>query len=193
MHCKYNNWVRPTIYQGMYNVLTRTLEQELIPTCRRYGLELVIYNPLAGGIFSGKYRKNETPSEGRFSDVGRSGEIYRKRYFRDSTFEALEIVEPVVAKYGLTMVETALRWCVHHSAWGKEGGSNDGIIVGVSSIEQLEQNIRACQMGTLPEEVVDALDRAWRVSKVETPNYWHLDLKSVFRFPCRIYYYLPRC
>lgn len=48
MHCKYNNWVRPTIYQGMYNAITRSLEKELIPACKRYGLDVVIYNPIAG-------------------------------------------------------------------------------------------------------------------------------------------------
>jgi aryl-alcohol dehydrogenase-like predicted oxidoreductase len=39
----------------MYNAITRSLEQELIPACKRYGLDVVIYNPLAGGIFSGAY------------------------------------------------------------------------------------------------------------------------------------------
>lgn len=40
---------------GMYNAITRSLEQELIPACKRYGLDVVVYNPLAGGIFSGAY------------------------------------------------------------------------------------------------------------------------------------------
>jgi aflatoxin B1 aldehyde reductase len=81
MHCKYNNWVRPTIYQGMYNAITRSLEKELIPACKRYGLDVVVYNPIAGGLFSGKYKANEIPKEGRYSDaVGKMGEMYRKRY-----------------------------------------------------------------------------------------------------------------
>jgi aflatoxin B1 aldehyde reductase len=177
MHCKYNNWVRPSIYQGMYNAITRSLEAELIPACKRYGLEVVVYNPLAGGIFSGKYKSKDIPKEGRYSDaVGKMGEMYRKRYFKDSTFEALQIIEPVVQKNGLTMVETALRWCIHHSALNMKDG-NDGIIMGASSLEQLDQNLQDCEKGPLPEEVLKALDEAWLVCKKDTPNYWHLDLK----------------
>jgi aflatoxin B1 aldehyde reductase len=180
MTCKANGWVRPTIYQGMYNPITRSIEQELIPACRRYGLEVVIYNPLAGGLFSGKYKTKDIPAEGRYSDaVGRMGEMYRKRYFKDSTFEALKIIEPVVEKHGLTMIETALRWCVHHSALNIKDG-NDGIIIGVSSLGQLESNLKDVEKDPLPEEVVQALDKAWLVTKVDTPNYWHLDLKYTY-------------
>jgi aflatoxin B1 aldehyde reductase len=74
------------------------------------------------------------------------------------------------------MVETALRWCIHHSALNMNDG-NDGIIMGASSLEQLDQNLKDCEKGPLPEEVLKALDEAWLVSKKDTPNYWHLDLK----------------
>lgn len=171
--------VRPTIYQGMYNAITRSLEQELIPACKRYGLDVVIYNPLAGGLFSGKYKTSDIPEEGRFSDKGGHGEMYRKRYYKDSTFEALKVIEPVVEKAGLTMVEVALRWVVNHSALNVKDG-NDGVIIGVSSIEQLDQNLKDCEKGPLPEEVLQALDQAWRISKPDTPNYWHLDLKYTY-------------
>ncbi|ETS77410.1 hypothetical protein PFICI_11284 [Pestalotiopsis fici W106-1] len=178
--CKYNNWVRPTIFQGMYNAITRSLEHELIPACRRYGLEVVVYNPLAGGILSGKYSANDTPAEGRFSNVNQLlGASYRKRYFRDSTFEALSIIEPVAKAHGLTLVEVALRWLVHHSALNFNDGS-DGVVIGVSSIQQLDENLEGCQKGPLPEEVVAALDQAWLVAKSETPNYWQLDLKYTY-------------
>jgi len=182
MICKYNGWVRPTIYQGMYNAITRSLENETIPACHRYGLDVVVYNPLAGGLFSGKYKTSEIPVEGRFSSaVGTMGEMYRKRYFKDSTFKALQIIEPVVEKHGLTMVETALRWCVHHSALKMANkGGNDGVIIGASKIEQLDSNLRDLEKGPLPEEVVQALDEAWKVSKVDAPNYWHLELKYAY-------------
>lgn len=193
---RYNNWVRPSIYQvrfhqpihffmlmgfqGMYNAITRSLERELIPACKRYGLDVVIYNPIAGGLFSGKYKSKDIPSEGRYSDaVGRMGEMYRKRYFKDSTFKALKIIEPVVEKHGLTMVETALRWVANHSALNFKDG-NDGIIIGVSSEAQLEENLKDCEKGSLPQEVLDALDKAWKVSEPDTPNYWHLDLKYTY-------------
>ncbi|XMA13691.1 hypothetical protein WAI453_006482 [Rhynchosporium graminicola] len=107
------------------------------------------------------------------------GEMYRKRYFKDNTFEALRVIEPVVEKHGLTMVETALRWVVNHSALNVKDGT-DGVIIGVSNLDQLDQNLKDCVKGPLPDEVLQALDKAWKISQPDTPNYWHLDLKYTY-------------
>ncbi|KAL2263129.1 hypothetical protein VTK26DRAFT_8099 [Humicola hyalothermophila] len=185
MTCKYNGWVRPTVYQAMYNAVTRNIEPELIPACRRYGLDIVVYNPLAGGLLSGKIKsKDMVPAEGRYSDTSHTGRMYRDRYFKESTFQALRRVEKAVEEAGLTMVETALRWVVHHSALrvagvkkdGGEGG-NDGVIIGVSSREQLDANLTDLEKGPLPEGVVKALDEAWLISKAESTHYWHHEVK----------------
>ena len=176
--CHERGWVRPTIYQGMYNAILRTIETELIPACHRYGLDIVVYNPIAGGLFSGKIKsKDIVPESGRFSNTGVAGAMYRKRYFRDSTFNALKIVEEATEKAGLTMIETALRWAVHHSDLNIKDGGRDGIIIGVSSIDQLKGNITDLEKGPLPEELVEALDAAWMECKAEVGPYWHLDLK----------------
>lgn len=181
MLCKANGWVQPTLYQGMYNAITRSIDPELITACRRYGLDIVVYNPIAGGIFSGKYKSSETPAEGRYSDTNaRQGSAYRKRYFKDATFDALRVIEPVAQAEGLTLLEVAFRWLVHHSALNIKDGGNDGIIIGVSSQEQLEQNLRDLQKGPLPEKVVQALDEAWLIAKPTTANYWHGDLKYTY-------------
>ena len=166
----------------MYNAISRGIEAELIPACRRYGIDIVIYNPVAGGLLSGKYRTKDIPQEGRFSNVASDvGIRYRERYFRDATFDALRLIEPVVAKYGLTLIETALRWVVHHSELKLAGkGGNDGIIVGVSNFSQLEGNLKDLEKGPLPDEVVKALDEAWLVNKATIPPYWHLDLKYTY-------------
>lgn len=164
----------------MYNAITRSLDAELIPACRRYGLDVVVYNPIAGGLFSGKYKTSDIPASGRYSDsVGAMGAMYRNRYFKDSTFKALQIIEPVVLKHNLTMVETAIRWCIHHSSLKVLDG-NDGLIIGVSSLSQLDGNLADAEKGPLPDEVVKALDEAWNVTKVDTANYWHLDLKYTY-------------
>ena len=172
--CKYNGWVRPTIFQGMYNVITRSIEPELVVACRRYGLDIVVYNPIAGGLLSGKIKsKDIVPESGRFSTVaGGQGSNYRDRYFRESTFKSLQIIENAVEKHNLTMIETALRWVVHHSALKITNG-NDGILIGISSIAQLENNLDNLEKGPLPDDVVKALDEAWLVSKADTANYWH--------------------
>ncbi|ETN38340.1 uncharacterized protein HMPREF1541_06375 [Cyphellophora europaea CBS 101466] len=174
---KERGWVKPTIYQAMYNAITRDIETELIPCCRKYGIDIVIYNPLAGGIFSGKYKSADLPQEGRYSATNANqGKMYRDRYFKDATFEALRYIEPVVQKHNLTLLETALRWVNHHSKINVRGVSkdgNDGVIIGVSSLKQLESNITDLEKGPLPDEVVEALDHAWQnITKATSPLYW---------------------
>lgn len=178
MTCKYNNWVRPTVYQGMYNCITRNIEAELFVACRRYGLDIVVYNPIAGGLFSGKIKsKDMVPESGRFSNTSSSqGESYRKRYFREGTFKALQLLEQATEKHGLTMIETALRWMVHHSGLNIKDG-NDGVLLGISSVAQLENNLDNLEKGPLPDNVVQALDEAWQISKADSANYWHGDLE----------------
>lgn len=165
----------------MLNAITRSLESEVVVACHRYGIQVVVYNPIAGGLFSGKIKSAEVPASGRFSEISAAqGANYRKRYFKDATFDALRIIEPAVEKAGLTMVETGLRWCVHHSTLNVATGGGDGIIIGISSLEQLQTNLRDLEKGPLPDEVVKALDEAWLVTKATTTNYWHLDLKYTY-------------
>lgn len=118
--------------------------------------------------------------EGRYSDTAQSGLLYRQRYFKDATFDALRLIEPVAEKHNLTLLEIALRWCVHHSALKMKDGGRDGVIIGVSSFSQLESNLKDLEKGPLPEEVVKVLEEAWLVAKPTTPNYWHLDLKYTY-------------
>ncbi|KAF8520235.1 Aldo/keto reductase [Hysterangium stoloniferum] len=167
--CRLNNWVQPTIYQGMYNAITRDCETELLPCLRKFGLRFVIFNPLAGGFFAGRINTDgDTPDEGRFSGDSAMAKMYRERYFRNGYFNALELLKPVADKHGLRLTEIALRWCQHHSALT----STDGVILGASSASQLEQNLVDSAKGPLPEDVVGALDEAWLLVKAISPTYW---------------------
>ncbi|KAF2446779.1 putative aflatoxin B1-aldehyde reductase GliO-like protein [Karstenula rhodostoma CBS 690.94] len=171
--CVRRGFVRPSIYQGMYNAITRALEPELLPCLRKFDIDLVVYNPLVGGLFSGKYSTLEAPAEGRFSDTAGSGKMYRERYFKESVIEALALVEPVAKEHGVALIEVALRWCVHHSKLKmRSEGGNDGIILGISSYEQLVQNVEACEKGPLPQAVVDVLDKAWERTRGDAATYW---------------------
>ena len=189
--CKERGWVRPTIYQGKYNAIStafncsscsslisnsgRGIEHELIPACHRYGLEIVIYNPLAGGLFSGKIKSADAPQVGRFAESNsQQGASYRKRYFNDATFQALRIIEEAAQRHNLTMLEIGLRWCVHHSQLNLTGKGRDGIIIGVSSFEQLEGNLEDLRKGPLPEDVVKSLDEAWMATKATEADYWQV-------------------
>lgn len=102
--------------------------------------------------------------------------MYRKRYLKEATFEVLRIIEPVGQRYKLSMSEVAFRWLTNHSALNVKDGGKDGIIIGVSSQEQLEQNLRELGKGPLPDDVLKALDEAWMISKSTAADYWHGDL-----------------
>lgn len=156
--------------------MTRSVEAELIPACRHYGLDFVVYSPTAGGFLSGKYAsKTELPKDGRFSDSYLRGQWARSRYFQDSNFAAVELIRAASEKHRLTMIDVALRWLVHHSKLNILSG-NDGIIIGISKLDQLGSNIDALESKPLPDDVVEALESAWLLAKPQSTNYWHGEL-----------------
>lgn len=85
----------------------------------------------------------------------------------------MKTIEDIAQKHNLTLLEIALRWCIHHSELKtRMKGGNDGIIIGVSSFSQLESNITDLEKGPLPEEVVQRLDDAWMLAKASAPTYF---------------------
>ncbi|XP_023693086.1 aflatoxin B1 aldehyde reductase member 3 [Paramormyrops kingsleyae] len=174
--CKNNSWVLPTVYQGMYNATTRQVETELFPCLRHYGIRFYAYNPLAGGLLTGKYNheeKNEVQPEGRF--FGNSwAKAYRDRYWKESHFRAIGIVQKALQDvYGSekpTMTSAAMRWMYHHSKLQGEAG--DGVIIGMSSMEQLQENLSAAEEGPLEAGVVEAFQQAWHLVAHDCPNYF---------------------
>ncbi|EHK22980.1 uncharacterized protein TRIVIDRAFT_60202 [Trichoderma virens Gv29-8] len=179
--CTERGWVRPKIYQAMYNAITRSIEAELIPCCRRYGMDIVIYNPLAGGIFSGKYQSAAVvPEDGRYSNKNTTGATYRKRYLNDVVLDALKVIQVTAEANNLSLVEVAFRWLLHHSQLKLGAAGNDGLLIGVSSYDQLKSNLELVKQGPLPDDVIQALDAAWMGVKPVAANYWHLDLAYTY-------------
>lgn len=178
--CAQHNLVRPTVYQGIYNCMQRNIEAELIPCCRRYGLDVVIYSPIMGGLLTGAIaNKDVVPTEGRFSDKFYQGAL-RGRYFKDGNFDAVAELKEVADKYGMSMIEVGLRWMANHSKLRlgeSEAGKGDGVLIGVSKIEHLEQNLDYLAKGPLPDELLAAVDRMWRVSMPDAAPYWLGDLE----------------
>ncbi|KAJ7632572.1 Aldo/keto reductase [Roridomyces roridus] len=167
--CKAKNWIQPTYYQAMYNAITRSIESELIPCCRKFGLRVVVYNPLAGGFFAGKLTSPaDAPTSGRFSMGTGPGKLYRDRYFKGGYFDALAHLKDIAAQHNLRLTEIALRWCQHHSMLNE----TDGVILGASSAEQLEQNCEDSAKGPLPEAILKAIDEAWEISRATSSAYW---------------------
>ncbi|KAM7212684.1 aflatoxin B1 aldehyde reductase member 2 [Rhypophila decipiens] len=184
MTCHYNGWVRPKVYQANYNALQRGIEAELIPACRRYGLDILVYSPLAAGFLTGTYHANlldesaEKPSEGRFSDKFLGGMV-RPLYFKEANFRAVEELKRTTDKLGISPLEVALRWLRWHSKLNmdREKGGNDGIVIGVSKLEHLDQNLDAIEKGPLEVEVLDAVQRMYRIAKPIEPGYSLFDLE----------------
>nr|XP_045006735.1 aflatoxin B1 aldehyde reductase member 2 isoform X2 [Jaculus jaculus] len=174
--CKKNGWILPTVYQGMYNATTRQVETELLPCLRHFGLRFYAYNPLAGGLLTGRYKYEDKDKEqpvGRF--FGNAwAEIYRNRYWKEHHFKAIDLVEKSLkATYGssaLSMTSAALRWMYHHSKL--QGTHGDGVILGMSSLQQLEQSLAFTEEGPLEPAVVDAFDKAWHLAAHDCPNYF---------------------
>uniref|UniRef100_A0A668AAW9 Aldo-keto reductase family 7, member A3 (aflatoxin aldehyde reductase) n=1 Tax=Myripristis murdjan TaxID=586833 RepID=A0A668AAW9_9TELE len=174
--CRHNNWIVPTVYQGMYNATTRQVETELLPCLRYYGMRFYAYNPLAGGLLTGKYHyqdKDGSQPAGRFFGNSWAG-AYRDRYWKMSHFQAIDLVQKALETvYGSekpTMTSAAIRWMYHHSQL--KGDLGDGVIIGMSSMEQLQQNLSAAEEGPLDERVVTAFKEAWDLVAHECPNYF---------------------
>ncbi|XP_071382454.1 aflatoxin B1 aldehyde reductase member 3 [Centroberyx affinis] len=174
--CRHNNWIAPTVYQGMYNATTRQVETELLPCLRYFGIRFYAYNPLAGGLLTGKYHyedKDGSQPAGRFFGNSWAG-AYRDRYWKQSHFQAIDLVlKALDTAYGSekpTMTSAAIRWMYHHSQL--KGDVGDGVIIGMSSMEQLQQNMSAAEEGPLDERVVEAFKQAWDLVAHECPNYF---------------------
>lgn len=171
--CKKNDWVKPSVYQGVYNALQRTIEAELFPCLKFYGIALYAFQPLAGGFLTGRYSRDQATFEqgSRFDPKHVQGKMHQGRYWNDTYFDAIDSVKAAAEKNGLTVANVALRWLEHHSELKKERG--DAIIVGASSEKHLEENLRDLEEGELPESVVEVMDNAWASVKGVAPKYWH--------------------
>jgi len=142
---------RPSLLaQQMYNLIARGLEQEFIPFARNSGVSIIAYNPLAGGLLTGKHTSMQYTPGTRFAD----NRMYQDRYWHEQNFEALESLGKIAHDAGRSLLSLAFSWLLHHTA-------SDCVILGASRPEQLEQNLRACADGPLSPETVTACDEVW--------------------------------
>ena len=171
--CNKNGWVMPSVYQGVYHALQRSIEAELFSCLRKYNISLYAFQPLAGGMLTGRYKREQTEFEegSRFDPKIIQGTVHRNRYWNDAYFDAIELIHNAAEKHGLTDGEVALRWLKYHSFLKED--QSDAILVGASSIHHLEANLLDLEKTSLPEEVVQALEEAWLLVKGVAPNYWH--------------------
>ena len=165
--CRRHGWMEPTVYQGMYNALTRDVERELFPCLRNYGMSFYVYNPLAGGLLTGKHSSIDSlPDSGRFALKGN----YRDRYWKNEYFGILRELAQACTNAGISQTEVAFSWLINHSLLDATRG--DGIILGASRQAHLEANLEACKSGPLDTSIVDILDRGWEVIKPDCFRYF---------------------
>ncbi len=139
--------------QPRYNLLYREIETELLPLCRAEGLGVLVYNPLAGGFLSGKYRSGEQPREGTRFTLGTAAERYQERYWQRAHFEAVETLRKAVEPRGLDMVSVAIAWVL-----AREDVSS--AIIGASRAAQLGASLAAVDL-ELDEELLEICESLW--------------------------------
>ena len=140
--------------QPRYNVLYREIETELLPLCRAEGLGVLVYNPLAGGLLSGKYRRSggELQQNTRFT-LGSAARRYQERYWDDSHFAAVTTLAECAKARDLNLASLAVAWVLRQ----------EGItcaIIGASRVDQLAASIDATNV-TIDAELAKACDAVW--------------------------------
>jgi len=159
--CDKNGWRPPLISQPMYNLLARGIEQEYLPFTREFGVSSIVYNPLAGGLLTGKQQRQTGPLTGTRFD---GNKMYLDRYWHDANFQAVEDLAGIAAGCGRTLLELSLTWVLQQPGV-------DGVLLGASRMDQLEENLRACEAKPLERDVLDACNEVWAKLRGVTPKY----------------------
>lgn len=166
--CKEHGLTPPSVYQGLYNPLNRVVENELLPVLRENGCSFVAYNPLAAGLLTGKHKSIDDVAQGRF----KNNENYLPRFYTASNFDAIELIRMQCETDGITMVEATYRWMLRHSALIE----TDGLLLGASSLDQLDENLHAClaasELDGLSADLLSAFDKAWELTEAGAFPYW---------------------
>ena len=148
------------VAQQMWNLLARGLEQEFVPFAKQAGVSIIAYNPLAGGLLSGKHAAQSYTPGTRFD----GNKMYQDRYWHQQNFAAVEELKQIAAGARRSLISLAFNWLLHHTI-------TDCVILGATRVEQLEQNLAACSEGPLPAETVEACDRVWHDLRGPIPAY----------------------
>ena len=135
--------------QPRYNLLFRQIEREMLPYCGEEGIGVIPYNPIAGGLLSGKHSRSGPPPEGRFT-LGSAGKMYQDRYWRDREFDTVDQLRSFADEAGVGLVTLAVAWVLANKVI-------TAAIIGASRPEQLDASLAAAGF-TLDEELKRRLD-----------------------------------
>lgn len=126
-----NGYERFISAQNHYNLIDRTAESEVIPACRRFGLGLLPYFPLASGLLTGKYRRGEAPpADGRIAAWGMTGML------SDANFDRVDALTTYAAERGVTLLDVAMGGLASRPTVAS-------VIAGATTVEQVNANVAA--------------------------------------------------
>jgi len=137
----------------------------LFPTLRKLGISFFAYSPIAGGFLT-KTRQDLEDGKGRFGNDA-LGQMYSGMYKKTSLIDALDKWEQIAKDEKISRAELAYRWVTYNSPLKPEHG--DGIIIGASSLEQLEQTLKSVNNGPLSDGAVKQIDEVWKTIEHEAP------------------------
>jgi aryl-alcohol dehydrogenase-like predicted oxidoreductase len=149
--CDKRGYVAPVITQNVYNALTRGIEGELVPFIRAHNMNLTVYNPIAGGLLTGKHKPGEPPKGTRFS----FSREYSDRYWTGANFQAVERLAAIAGENGMDLLNLAMKWVNANS-------DVVSILSGVSRLSQLEQNLAVFETPPLSGGVLARCDEVWQ-------------------------------
>lgn len=148
--CESNHFCKPSMTQNVYNLLTRGLEGELLPFIQKNKIGLAVYNPLAGGLLTGKHQGNVPAQDSRFDrEKG-----YYDRYFNEKNLNAVSQLTEIAHRFDTDMLSLAINWCASKAYVTTS-------ILGCSKLSQLEQNINLFKTLEITKEIEDACDQVW--------------------------------
>ncbi|KAE8756319.1 aldo/keto reductase [Paraburkholderia madseniana] len=137
--------------QPRYNLLFRQIERELLPLADEEQLAVMPYNPLAGGLLTGKHRVDAAPTSGRFTEtVGKAGAMYQERYWHQREFETIEKLKAIATPTGESLTRVSLAWVLANPLI-------TSAIIGASRAEQLSDTLAASEL-VLDAQVKAQLD-----------------------------------
>jgi aryl-alcohol dehydrogenase-like predicted oxidoreductase len=157
------NLVRIDSVQPRYNLLFRSFERDLLPLCEEEGVAVIPYNPLAGGLLTGKHNRASPPEQGTRFTVGRAGAMYQTRYWHEREFDTIEELRSVAKESDMSLATLAIRWVISNKAITAP-------IIGASRPEQLADSLAAGEKGALAPDLkakLDEMTTAWRAVDAE--------------------------
>ena len=154
---------RPVVAQQLYNLVARRVEDEYAEFATTHGLATIVYNPLGGGLLTGRHSFDAAPGEGRFGSSSLST-MYRDRYWNRSLFEAVDALAAIASDAGIGLPELSLRWLLSRPVVS-------AVLLGGSKPDQLRANIAAADRGPLSADIVAACDEVGATLAGPMPAY----------------------